>query len=202
MAKIKYSKYDVYSFLDNKQVEITDKKLKPIQDDIKKLKENYLAEKFPKEQIEKIKVALINYVEATRDVQFDYSTYASKVYDSSSVLVNLFNTAKGSNRALEDQIMLDITSTVDWSDCPDLEQLKSVERTTRSEIREEFQKLEAMVKRCKDGAQAVLQLQKLGFDTSSIKPTSGDTSVLVLNLNNDLLGLPEENSEVVENSQF
>lgn len=202
MAKIKYSKYDVYSFLDDKQVEITDKKLKPIQDDIKKLKENYLAEKFPKEQIEKIKVALINYVEATRDVQFDYSTYASKVYDSSSVLVNLFNTAKGSNRALEDQIMLDITNTVDWSDCPDLEQLKSVERTTRSEIREEFQKLEAMVKRCKDGAQAVLQLQKLGFDTSPIKPTSGDTSVLVLNLNNDLLGLPEENSEVVENSQF
>lgn len=59
-----------------------------------------------------------------------------------------------------------------------------------------------MVKSCKDGAQAVLQLNKLGFDTSTIKPSSGSNELLVLNINNDLLGLPEESSDVAENSEF
>lgn len=202
MAKVKYSKYDVYDFLESKKHEIINKKLEPIDKKIKDVKQKYIDGKFPKDKIEKISKTLEEYIKATSEVDFDYGTYASKVYDSSSELNKLYSTATGCKRLLTDQILLDVQKTIDWSYCPDLDQLQHNSRETRNDIIDEFKKLEEMVKSCKDGAQAVIQLQKLGFDTSSINPTSGGNSLLVSDLNNELLGLPEEGTKPEEENVF
>lgn len=200
MAKVKYSKYDVYDFLDSKKAEILEKKLAPLYKIRDEIKYEGIKAKYSKINIEKLNEKISELNGMLSNIDFEYSTYSSKLYDLYVTTGNMKD--KILKKGLEKAVADDVSYTVLLHELPDYNQAEDNIRQTRGEIVEEFQKLDRMVKSCKDGAQAVLQLNKLGFDTSTIKPSSGSNELLVLNINNDLLGLPEESSDVAENSEF
>ena len=55
MAKVKYSKYDVYDFLDSKKAEILEKKLAPLYKIRDEIKYEGIKTKYSKINIEKLK---------------------------------------------------------------------------------------------------------------------------------------------------
>lgn len=187
MAKVKYSKYDVYDFLEAKRNATLKAKLDPID----KLKDEM------REQIRAARLQGINFddfhkkinelLEITNEIQSRMSYSSGDLYYLNRELSDL------STREKIDQA---INQQIDFNDNVDYDRLLDEGTNLRREIIEEFEKLKKMVKACTDGAQAVRNLKSIGFDVSSI-PSAKTREVMIIdasNVNADLLGLPEENT--------
>nr|CAI7679461.1 Hypothetical protein PLANC_74 [Enterococcus phage Planchet] len=187
MAKVKYSKYDVYDFLEAKRNATLKAKLDPID----KLKDEM------REQIRAARLQGINFddfhkkinelLEITNEIQSRMSYSSGDLYYLNRELSHL------STREKIDQA---INQQIDFNDNVDYDRLLDEGTNLRREIIEEFEKLKKMVKACTDGAQAVRNLKSIGFDVSSI-PSAKTREVMIIdasNVNADLLGLPEENT--------
>jgi hypothetical protein len=187
MAKVKYSKYDVYDFLEAKRNATLKAKLDPID----KLKDEM------REQIRAARLQGINFddfhkkinelLEITNEIQSRMSYSSGDLYYLNRELSHL------STREKIDQA---INQQIDFNDNVDYDRLLDEGTNLRREIIEEFEKLKKMVKACTDGAKAVRNLKSIGFDVSSI-PSAKTREVMIIdasNVNADLLGLPEENT--------
>lgn len=189
MAKVKYSKYDVYDFLEAKRNATLKAKLEPID----KLKDEM------REQIRAARLQGINFddfhkkinelLEITNEIQSRMSYSSGDLYYLNRELSDL------STREKIDQA---INQQIDFKDNVDYDRLIDERIVLRREIIEEFEKLKKMVKACTDGAQAVRNLKSIGFDVSSI-PSAKTREVMIIdasNVNADLLGLPEESENI------
>lgn len=202
MAKVKYSKYDVYDFIERKEREVKIEKTKELEAKRDELKQKYLKEKFANIDIDAVMKAVSDFNDAIKDATFDFGTYSSKIYDTFTNTQNMIDSIKNKGLTAEEFFLKDVSRTVDFDYAADFQQTCDNITTLRGDISKEFRKIMAMAQAAKNGAQVVKQLQQLGFDTSSIKPMSDGNEVLVLEVDNVLLGLPEENSQLAENSQF
>lgn len=189
MAKVKYSKYDVYDFLEAKRNATLKAKLDPID----KLKDEM------REQIRAARLQGINFddfhkkinelLKITNEIQSRMSYSSGDLYYLNRELSDL------STREKIDQA---INQQIDFNDNVDYDRLLDEGTNLRREIIEEFEKLKKMVKACTDGAQAVRNLKSIGFDVSSI-PSAKTREVMIIdasNVNADLLGLPEESENI------
>lgn len=198
---VRYSKYEVYDFLKAKKEATQEKATAPFEKELDEKIKLYMASKTKNVNKEKF-FNLVKELNAELEkIEFDYATYSSKCYDVKNVTGNILE--KVEKYGLDEFLREDVERATSLTDMPDYNQLRNNVRSIRNEISDEFKKLEALVKRSKSGAAAVEKLKELGFDTSSIKPVDPiTTEVALLNINNDLLGLPEAGTELAEATTF
>lgn len=198
---VKYSKFDVYDFLTKKKWETSDRATAQLEKDLDEYVAGYVVKKF--EKVDKAKVVgLVEALYAELDkIEFDYCTYNSKFYDLRETTRKV--KLKTEKYGVDQYFKEDVEKTTETYNIPDYNQMKTNINEIRKEVAAEFKKLEALVKRTKSGAEAVAKLKELGFDTSTIKPTTPVANeVAVININNDLLGLPETGTELAEATTF
>lgn len=189
MAKVKYSKYDVYDFLEAKRNATLKAKLDPIDKLKDEMREQIRAARLQGINIDDFHKKINELLEITNEIQSRMSYSSGDLYYLNRALSDL------STREKIDQA---INQQIDFKDNVDYDRLINEGIDLRREIIEEFKKLKKMVKACTDGAQAVRNLKSIGFDVSSI-PSAKTREVMIIdasNVNADLLGLPEESENI------
>ena len=184
MSTTRINKEAVYSFLNERRSKIISEKVDPLSDEIRimrgKIVEDILAEFGGLEKTaNKFKEIYGLTLEISDKLSYAYGNLDNILRGSSSL---------SNQETLETHIMNSIDDTIE------IEQKKAFRDNARNDINYDFKKLNEMVKRCSTGNQAFRNLKEIGFDVSSIKTTIKQ-ELVVLKVNNDLLGLPEENNE-------
>lgn len=181
MSTNRINKEEVYSFLSERQSKVMGEKIDPLDDEIRILRGKVVADILNK----------LGGVEKVADKFKEIHGLALEISDGLSYTYgNLNEILRAAGRlsdpkALETHIINSIDDTVE------IEQKKAYRDSVRHDIRDEFLKLNEMVKRCSTGNQAVRNLKEIGFDVSSIKAATKQ-ELVALKVNNELLGLPEE----------
>lgn len=184
MSTKRINKEAVYSFLNERQSKIVGEKVDPLSDEIRSMRAKIVEDMLNKlGGVEKVADKFKEIYGLALEISDDLSYTYGNLNDILRGAGNLSNP-----ETLEKYIMNSIDDTVE------IEQKISYRDSVWNEIRDEFRKLNEMVKCCSTGNQAVRNLKEIGFDVSSIK-TATKQELVVLNVNNDLLGLPEENNE-------
>lgn len=181
MSATRINKEAVYSFLNERQSKVVGEKVDPLSDEIKTMRKKVVEDILTKlGGVEKV----ANKFKEIHGLTLEISDGLSYTYgDLSSIL-------RAAGRFSNPETLeMHIANSID--DTVEIEQKKAYRDSVRNEIRDEFRKLNEMVKRCSTGNQAVRNLKEIGFDVSSIKSATKQ-ELVVLNVNNDLLGLPEE----------
>lgn len=180
MSANRINKEDVYNFLDERQSKVMSEKVGPLEEEIRimrgKIVSDILSELGGLENV-------ANKFKEIHGIALEISDGLSFTYGNLNEILR--SAGRLSNpETLEIHIMNSISDTVK------IKQKKTYLESVQNEIRNEFRKLRQMVKSCSTGNQAVRNLKEIGFDVSSIK-TVKKQELVALNMNNDLLGLPE-----------
>lgn len=184
MSANRINKEAVYDFLSDRQAKIASEKVAPLTDEISEMRDKLVEEALTKVGgLEKVANKFKEINEMTHEIAESLSyTYGS-----------IADILRSAGRLSDpDSLRISIKNSID--DTVEIEQKKAYRDSVQYEIRDEFNKLREMVKRCSTGNQAVRNLKEIGFDVSSIKPATKQ-ELVTLKVNNDLLGLPEEKNE-------
>ena len=181
MSTNRINKEAVYDFLSDRQAKIASEKVAPLTDEISEMRDKLVEEALTKVGgLEKVANKFKEINEITHEIAENLSyTYGS-----------IADILRSAGRLSDpDNLRISIKNSID--DTVEIEQKKAYRDSVQYEIRDEFNKLREMVKRCSTGNQAVRNLKEIGFDVSSIKSATKQ-ELVTLKVNNDLLGLPEE----------
>lgn len=168
---------DVYEFLEERQSKVISEKFASIEEEIKNMRREVVEDITSKvggleEVANKFKEIHEIVSEISSNLAFTYGDLNQVL----RIAGNLSNV-----EVLEDNIIDTIYDT------DEIKQKQEYRRNVEDEIKNEFGKLKEMVKSCSTVEQAVRNLEKIGFDVSSLKPE--EEQELAFNVNKDLLGL-------------
>lgn len=188
MSANRINKEAVYDFLSDRQAKIASEKVAPLTDEISEMRDKLVEEALTKVGgLEKVANKFKEINEMTHEMTHEIAESLSYTYGSIADIL------RSAGRLSDpDSLRISIKNSID--DTVEIEQKKAYRDSVQYEIRDEFNKLREMVKRCSTGNQAVRNLKEIGFDVSSIKPATKQ-ELVALKVNNDLLGLPEEKNE-------
>lgn len=181
MSATRINKEAVYSFLNERQSKVIGEKVDPLSDEIRIMRGKVVEDILTK----------LGGVEKVASKFKEIHGLALEISDGLSYTYGNLNDILRAAGRLSDPETLETHIVNSIDDTVEIEQKKAFRDSVRHEIRDEFRKLNEMVKRCSTGNQAVRNLKEIGFDVSSIK-SAAKQELVVLNVNNDLLGLPEE----------
>lgn len=184
MSTNRINKADVYSFLNERRSKVVGEKVSPLSDEIKVMRMKIVEDILTKS----------GGVEKITDKFKEIHGLALEISDGLSYTYGNLNDILRAASSLSNPETLEMHVLNSIHDTTEIEQKKTFRDSVHNEIRDEFRKLNEMVKRCSTGNQAVRNLKEIGFDVSSIKSITKQ-ELVVLKVNNDLLGLPEEKNE-------
>lgn len=179
-------KQDLYNFIFNKKRSVKSEKLEPIQREIVEKKKahvkNILKDKgyydLDKDEISEIKKVISNIRDAC-----DYgSPFSARVHDYLEYFMD------------EDSMINNLTDQINFSLVDDIFKLQTKANKMRKDIDEEFEKIEKVLKAKSNAKQGYKFLKELGFDLSKLV-IEEKMEIANININNNLLGLPETNRE-------
>lgn len=167
---------DVYEFLEERQSKVINEKFNSIEEEIKNMRREVVEDITSKvggleEVANKFKEIHEIVSEISSNLAFTYGDL-NQVLRAAGNLSNL--------ETLEENI---IDATYDNDE---IKQKQAYRRNVEDEIKNEFGKLKEMVKNCSTVEEAVNNLEKIGFDVTSLKPEEEKQE---FNFNKDLLGL-------------
>lgn len=177
------SKNAVYLFLGERKIKVISKEMDPLNEKVLKLKD---------EHTDKLLGNKVNLEELIKDMK--------KMYETTSIIRDLSDFGSGRVSKLNNElgIFYDVNSlkgyiknAINWREISIVDQALTDVKDKRAQIDGEFEKLTAMVKKCKTGNDAARELKKLGFDTSNIKSPK-QMELTTINVDKNLLGLPDE----------
>ena len=174
------SKRTVYLFLKNKKQEVIKKEVYPLQEALEIEKNKALKELMGKIDLKRI-------VESTKSLKKDYEDIRDLCSYSYGNVSNLSSYLGSINN--EKDIETSIKNCMTWSGFPDVVKVSNKLEDVQIGIRQEYTKLDNMVKNCSTGNKAVRMLKEIGFDTSEIVNETPKNEVLVLNVNKKFLGI-------------
>lgn len=168
---------DVYEFLEERQSKVISEKFDSIEEEIKNMRREVVEDITSKAGgLEEV----ANKFKEIHEIVSEISSNLAFTYGDLDQVLRI--TGNLSNvEVLEDNIIDTIYDT------DEIKQKQEYRRNVEDEIRNEFGKLKEMVKSCSTVEQAVRNLEKIGFDVSSLKPE--EEQELAFNVNKDLLGL-------------
>ena len=166
---------DVYEFLEERQEKAINAKFNSIEEEIKNMRREVVEDITSKagglkEVANKFKEIHEIVSEISSNLAFTYGDL-NQVLRIAGNLSNL--------ETLEENIVDSIYDT------DEIKQKQEYRRNVEEEIKNEFGKLKEMVKNCSTVEEAVNNLEKIGFDVTSLKPEEKQE----FNFNKDLLGL-------------
>lgn len=168
--------YNLIQTKKTKRLEALDEKYKPL----------FAAE------IEKIEKAnnLDELLSQFLDAHHDAMRLADKLYPFATDWSGIFRTYANMNWFLDvDALKGDLVDWRDWcQDTPEYKELIYAKDSEKNEIRDEFKKVEALVKQATTAKQAIPLLEEIGFDCSEIVEEE-KYMLTTTNINKDLLGL-------------
>ena len=94
----------------------------------------------------------------------------------------------------EDSVINNLTDQINFSLVDDIFKLQTKANKMRKDIDEEFEKIEKVLKAKSNAKQGYKFLKELGFDLSKLV-IEEKMEIANININNNLLGLPETNRE-------
>lgn len=176
-------KADIYLFLAKEKNKLMEEKVKPLQENYKKL----VREK----ALEIIIENGMNTEEMFKSINF-VKQKSADIRDSLDYGGGTFCTIESCLQDIEDleHMITEVANRLDDDKYIEIREARLNANAMRVEIRNQFNQIEAMVKSTSNAKQAARQLKQLGFNTNNIKVEVDPP--MVLNLNNDLLGLPQE----------
>ncbi len=185
MKNIKKS--DIYNFIKMKQMDSINEKVKPLEDEVKRLKDEYAAKIIVASGVNKWEIE--KYIEKLKTVV----TGLRDSLDSSSYR---FNGLMDGLSTISDTKTLTnhISNHINFKNIPEIDKLQWEAIHLRRSILEEYEKIEAAVRVTHNGKKAYTLLEELGFDVSNVVPEVKNEMV-ALEVNNELLGLPEKKDD-------
>lgn len=179
-------KHDLYSFIFKKKNSVKSEKLEPIQKEIAEKKKahikNILKEKgyydLDKDKISEIKKVTSD----LRDACYYSSSFVIRIYDYLGYFID------------ENRMITYLMNQINFSLVDDIFELQTKANKMQKDIDEEFEKIEKVLKAKSNAKQGYNFLKELGFDLSKLV-IEEKMEIVNININNNLLGLPETNKE-------
>lgn len=166
---------DVYEFLEERQAKVINEKFNSIEEEIKNMRREVVEDITSKVGgLEEV----ANKFKEIHEIVSEISSHLAFTYgDLNQVLRAAGNL---SNLETLEENIIDATYDND-----EIKQKQEYRRNIEVEVKNEFAKLKEMVKNCSTVEEAVNNLEKIGFDVTSLKPEEKQE----FNFNKDLLGL-------------
>lgn len=179
-------KHDLYSFIFKKKNSVKSEKLEPIRREIAEKKKahikNILKEKGYYD-LDKDKISEIKKVTSDLRDAYDYSSsFVIRIYDYLGYFMD------------ENKMITDLMNQINFSLVDDIFELQTKANKMQKDIDEEFEKIEKVLKAKSNAKQGYNFLKELGFDLSKLV-IEEKMEIVNININNNLLGLPETNKE-------
>lgn len=179
-------KHDLYSFIFKKKNSVKSEKLEPIRREIAEKKKahikNILKEKGYYD-LDKDKISEIKKVTSDLRDACDYSSsFVIRIYDYLGYFMD------------ENKMITDLMNQINFSLVDDIFELQTKANKMQKDIDEEFEKIEKVLKAKSNAKQGYNFLKELGFDLSKLV-IEEKMEIVNININNNLLGLPETNKE-------
>lgn len=167
---------DVYEFLEERQEKVISGKFNSIEEEIKNMRRE-LVEDITSNAGGLEEVA--NKFKEIHEIVSEISSHLAFTYGDLNQVLRVAGNLSNLE-TLEDNIIDSVY------DNDEIKQKQAYRRNFEDEIKNEFAKLKEMVKNCSTVEQAVNNLEKIGFDVTSLKPEEEKQE---LAFNKDLLGL-------------
>lgn len=179
-------KHDLYSFIFEKKNSVKSEKLEPIRREIAEKKKahikNILKEKGYYD-LDKDKISEIKKVTSDLRDACDYSSrFVIRIYDYLGYFMD------------ENKMITDLMNQINFSLVDDIFELQTKANKMQKDIDEEFEKIEKVLKAKSNAKQGYNFLKELGFDLSKLV-IEEKMEIANININNNLLGLPEVKRE-------
>lgn len=179
-------KQDLYNFITQKKREVLLEKSEPLFNEVREKKRSY-AEKILREKgyydIDKEKILEARKVVSDLRDACDYRSYKiSEIYDHLNYLLD------------EERMTTYVHDHINFELNDEIFKLETKARQVRRAIEEEFEKIEQVVKSKSNAKQGYKFLKELGFDLSNLEIVE-KMEIANININSDLLGLPEVEKE-------
>lgn len=166
---------DVYEFLEERQSKVISEKFASIEEEIKNMRREVVEDITSKAGgLEEV----ANKFKEIHEIISEISSNLAFTYGDLNQVLRITGNLSNSE-TLEDNIIDSIYDT------DEIKQKQAYRRNVEDEIKNEFEKLKEMVKNCSTVEQAVHNLEKIGFDVTSLKPEEKEEFAF----NKDLLGL-------------
>lgn len=180
-------KQDLYNFIKTKRTNTILEKVRPLEDELDKKKKDYA----------RAKLTELGFYKLDKNILNEYDKFVKNLRDEltyHSYEISRLSSAYNDSTKEDFWINLIIGKTnIDLID--DLTVLNTKARKMRSEILEEFEKINNVVKSKSNAKQGYKFLKEIGFDVSSIEIIEKN-EIANINVNSELLGLPETKEEI------
>jgi tetrahydromethanopterin S-methyltransferase subunit G len=166
---------DVYEFLEERQAKAINEKFNSIEEEIENMRREVVEDITSKVGgLEEV----ANKFKEIHEIVSEISSHLAFTYGDLNQVLRVAGNL--SNLETLERNIIDATYDND-----EIKQKQVYRRNIEDEIKNEFAKLKEMVKNCSTVEQAVRNLEKIGFDVTSLKPEEKQE----FNFNKDLLGL-------------
>lgn len=177
-------KSDLYKFIGNKETEVMKEKVNPLRKYVSDLKNEHVKRILKQNHFEddKVKESMNTVLNAALNLRDDLDWSNNRLAHLMSVLEQLLD---------EEQAHQAFKTNIDFDSIPEINKAQLHCKSVAHEMRKQFNNIRAVVKSKNTAKQGYEILKELGFDVSQIEPAEKN-EVMTLNVNRELLGLPEK----------